>query len=108
MSTYNSLTASIDGLLSSVKLEWTSTMAGTDADGADAVMASQTIYYTDVYEANDGSGPVNENKSIDVGTDISATITGLTSDRAYQFTIRGSDNATTPVTFHRSVNATPN
>jgi len=109
-SSYATFTADIDGLLSAVKLEWTVSYDGMQTDGetiADEV-SNQTIYYTDVYEATDGSGPVHENKSIDVGSDLSATITGLTSDRAYQFTIRGTDNAGTPATFHRSVTQTPN
>ena len=112
MSEYNTFTADIDGLLSSVKLEWTVAYDGMQAAPNGSTVAdevsNQTIYYTDVYEATDGSGPVHENKSIDVGTDLSATITGLTSDREYQFTIRGTDNGATPVTFHKSVKKTPN
>jgi len=79
---YTSLTANIDGLMSAVKLTW-------DASLGDATMFSQSIYYTDVYESGDG-GLIHDNKVLDVAaTDLSATITGLTSDRVYDFTIVG-------------------
>ena len=108
MSTYNTFTANIDGLMSAVKLEWTSTMSGTDAETNPAVMVSQSIYYTDVYESGDG-GLIHDNKVIDLAVDASsAMITGLTSDREYQFTIVGKDNVSpTAVEFEKDLSANP-
>ena len=99
MSEYTSLTANIDGLMSAVKLTWVASPAGG------ATMASQSIYYTDVYESGDG-GLIHDNKVLDVAaTDASATITGLTSDRVYDFTIVGKDSA--DVEFEKDISANP-
>lgn len=109
-STYTSLDASIDGLMSSVHLTWERTFNGTKTGGVDPVNAwtAQTLYYTDVYKAADGS-ELNESKSVELGVgDLSATIIGLTSARAYTFTLRGTDNAATPVTSITTVSSTPN
>lgn len=107
MSAYDTFTANVNGLTSAVKLEWTSTMDGTDSNGDLAVVASQSIYYTDVYESGDG-GLIHDNKVVDLASDASSvTITGLTSDRAYDFTIVGKDNATTVVDFSKLISTTP-
>ena len=101
MSAYDTFTANVNGLTSAVKLEWTLAPGMTDA------VASQSIYYTDVYESGDG-GLIHDNKVLDLASDASSvTITGLTSDRAYDFTIVGKDNASTPVDISFAVQIIP-
>mgnify|MGYP006091011729 CR=1 FL=1 len=91
VSSYESLTADITGLVSSVKLSWEH--VGNSANTiANTGMASQSIYYTDVYQSGDG-GEINDNKVIDIdANDRSLTITGLSGLREYDFVLQGTDN----------------
>ena len=91
-SAYTSFTADITGLVSSVKLSWEHVGNGADTV-ANIGMASQSIYYTDVYKSGDDGKMQHDNKVIDLdANDRSLTITGLTGLREYDFVLEGTDD----------------